>query len=154
MSAPAVLSTRTGGCLCGAVRLSADLTTHDFGACHCEMCRRWTGSSFLAVSVPEANVTWQGAENIARFQSSDWAERATCLKCGSPLFYRITMKGPMAGNMEIPIGLLDDANDLNFTSEIYIDHKPDSYAYSGDRQRMTRKETLAQLGISDEEDLT
>lgn len=154
MSAPTVLSTRKGGCLCGAVRLSAGLTSHEFGACHCEMCRRWTGSALLAISVPEANVTWQGGENIARFQSSDWAERANCRKCGSPLFYHVTLDGPMAGNLAISIGLLDDADGLTFTSEIYIDHKPDSYAYSGDRPRLTRKETLATFGISDEEGLT
>ena len=154
MSGAAILSTRTGGCLCGCVRLSVGLTSHEFGACHCEMCRRWTGSALLGITVPEANVTWQGAENIARFQSSDWAERATCRKCGSPLFYHVTMEGPMAENLEIPVGLFDDANGLTFTNEIYIDHKPDSYAYSGDRPRLTRKETLEKFGISDEEDLT
>lgn len=154
MSAPADLGTRTGGCLCGAVRFSARLTRQEFGACHCEMCRRWTGSALLGISVPEANVIWQGDENIARFQSSDWAERATCRTCGSPLFYHVTMDGPMAGDLEMPVGLFDDASGLTFTNEIYIDHKPDSYAYVGDRPRLTRKETLAKFGISEEEDLT
>lgn len=149
----AVIETRSGGCLCGAVRFDAALTTREFGACHCEMCRRWTGSALLALTVPQANVTWQGAENIARFQSSDWAERAHCARCGTPLWYHVTMDGPMAASLELPIGLFDDAGGLTFGNEIYIDHKPDSFAYAGDRPRLTRRETLARFGISEGEDL-
>jgi hypothetical protein len=141
--------TRQGGCMCGAVRFTATLTTHEFGACHCDMCRRWTGSAMLGLTVPEANVTWQGAENIVKIQSSEWAERATCAKCGSPLYYHVTADGPMAANLEIPIGLFDDASGLTFTNEIYIDHKPDSFAYAGERPRLTRAQALAKFGISE-----
>lgn len=142
---------RHGGCMCGAVRFEAILASHDFGACHCEMCRRWTGSALLGIAVPVANVTWQGADHIAKFQSSAWAERANCAKCGAPLYYHVTMHGPMAANLEMPIGLFDDANGLTFASEIYFDHKPDSFAYQGDRTQLTRAETLAKFGISEGE---
>ncbi|MCW1931160.1 GFA family protein [Pararhodobacter zhoushanensis] len=152
MSAAAVGS-RTGGCLCGSVRFTADLTTLAFGACHCEMCRRWTGSALLGITVPSRNVQWEGDAQIARFQSSDWAERAHCRTCGSALFYHVTADGPHAENLEMPIGLFDDANGLTLSNEIYIDHKPDSFAYTGDHSRHTRKETLAKFGISEEEDL-
>tara|TARA_R110002074_G_scaffold116692_2_gene248201 strand:+ start:584 stop:1030 length:447 start_codon:yes stop_codon:yes gene_type:complete len=148
------MSARSGGCLCGAVRFTATLTSRDFGACHCEMCRRWTGSALLGITVPQDNVQWQGAAQIARFQSSNWAERANCRTCGSPLYYHVTLKGPMSANLEIPVGLFDDANGLTFNSEIYIDHKPDSFAYAGDHPRLTRTETLAKFGLSDKEDLT
>ena len=145
---------RSGGCLCGAVRFDAALTTDEFGACHCEMCRRWTGSALLGITVPAANVTWQGEAAIHRIQSSNWAERANCAECGSPLYYHVTLDGPMAANLEIPIGLFDDASGLRFTNEIFIDHKPDGFSYGGDRPRLTRKETLAKFGLSDKEDLT
>lgn len=139
--------------MCGAVRFSAVLTSHEFGACHCEMCRRWTGSALLGITVPVADVTWQGDDAIAKIQSSDWAERANCAKCGSPLFYHVTMDGPMSNTLELPIGLFDDANGLSFSNEIYIDHKPNSFAYTGDQTRLTRAETLAKFGISEEENL-
>ena len=150
MTAP-ILSTRSGGCLCGAVRFTAGLTKHEFGACHCEMCRRWTGSALLGITVPRGNVAWQGEGSIARFQSSGWAERAHCGTCGSPLYYHFTSDGPMADALEFPIGLFDDANGLTFTNEIFIDHKPDSFAYTGDHPRLTRKQTMAKFGISEEE---
>lgn len=144
-------SIREGGCLCGAVRFSAALPTLEFGACHCEMCRRWTGSALMALSVPQAAVRWKGDEHIARYQSSDWAERAHCRRCGTPLFYHVTADGPMSDELELPVGLLDDPSGLTFSSEIYIDLKPDSFAYAGDRPRLTRRETLAKFGISEED---
>ncbi|WP_240608041.1 GFA family protein [Pararhodobacter oceanensis] len=142
---------RTGGCMCGAVRFSATLTSAEFGACHCEMCRRWTGSALLGITMPMANITWQGAEHIRRMQSSDWAERANCDTCGSALYYHVTLDDPMADNLELCLGALDDASGLSFNREIYIDHKPDSFAYAGERERLTRAQILAQLGISDKE---
>ena len=135
--------------MCGAVRFAAAEVPGHFGACHCEMCRRWTGSALLGITIPRDSVTWQGAENIETLQSSDWAERAWCGKCGSPLYYHVTMEGPMSANIEMPIGLPDEASGLEFRNEIYIDHKPDSFAYAGDRTRMTRKETLAKFGIDE-----
>ncbi len=138
--------------MCGAVRFTARDVPSSFGACHCEMCRRWTGSALLGVTVPRASVDWQGADRIATLQSSDWAERAWCRDCGSPLYYHVTMEGPMTASIEMPIGLFDDASGFDFDNEIYIDHKPDSFAYAGDRTRLTRKETLARFGI-DEGDL-
>ena len=147
MSAPTV-STRTGGCLCGCVRFTADLTTLEFGACHCEMCRRWTGSALLGMSVPTANIVCQGAEHIATRQTSGWAMRAWCKECGSNLYFRVTADGPYAADTELPIGLFDDANGLTLSNEIYIDHKPDSFAYAGDgRKLMTRQDCIEKFSL-------
>lgn len=141
-----VTDTRTGGCLCGAVRFTAQLDRDTFGACHCEMCRRWSGSALLAITVPSANIDWQGAEHIATHQTSDWARRAWCARCGSGLYYAVTVEGPHYGNTEIPIGLFDDANGLKLQHEIFFDQKPDSFAYAGETQKLSRAETLAMFG--------
>ncbi|WP_240620869.1 GFA family protein [Pseudooceanicola lipolyticus] len=141
------MSTRTGQCMCGAVRFSARDVPDTFGACHCEMCRRWTGSALLGITVPVASVEWQGEAHIRTLQSSDWAERAWCQRCGTGLYYHVTLDGPMSANYEIPVGLLDDLSGLEMDSEIYIDHKPHAYAYAGERLRMTRKQILEKIGI-------
>lgn len=143
------MSTRTGQCMCGAVRFSARDVPDTFGACHCEMCRRWTGSALLGITVPVASVEWQGEAHIRTLQSSDWAERAWCQRCGTGLYYHVTLDGPMSANYEIPVGLLDDLSGLEMDSEIYIDHKPHAYAYAGERKRMTRKQILEKFGIED-----
>jgi hypothetical protein len=146
---------RTGGCLCGAVRFSARDVPDRFGACHCEMCRRWTGSALLGVTVPAASVAWAGP--VATRQTSAWAERAWCRDCGSGVWFRVTRPGPHADDVEIPIGLFDDPSGFRFDNEIYIDVKPDSYAYAGEgRRTLTRAECMARyaaqgLGPSGEE---
>lgn len=138
-----MIETRTGRCLCGAVSFEADLTRLEFGACHCEMCRRWTGSALLGITVPTGNIRWQGEVHIATRQTSPWAMRAWCRECGSNLFFRVTSDSEWAGDTELPIGLFDDANGLTMTNEIYIDHKPDSYAYAGEgRKLMTRQDCI------------
>jgi hypothetical protein len=139
---------RSGGCLCGAVRFRAALTGTNFGVCHCQMCRKWTGSALLGITVPAANVEWVGVEHIARRQSSAWGERAWCADCGSALWFRVTVDGPHAGNLELPVGTFDDANGLTMTNEIYIDHKPDSYAFAAtDRQVLTRAQCVEKFPL-------
>ncbi|MCB1362977.1 MAG: GFA family protein [Rhodobacteraceae bacterium] len=130
--------------MCGAVRFTIRDGVTGFGACHCEMCRRWSGSAFLAVSVPRDALVIEGSADIARIQSSDWAERAWCGKCGSNLWYRVTMEGAPE-TVEISLGLLDDTGGLSFDSEIFIDCKSDSFAFEGTKTRetMTRAEVFA-----------
>ena len=143
-----VIETREGGCLCGAVRFKAGLTKREFGACHCEMCRRWTGSALLGMTVPEGNVVWVGEEHIASRQTSAWAMRAWCRECGSNLYFKVTVQNEWSGNVELPIGLFDDANGLTMANEIYIDHKPDSFAYAGEgRKLMTRQDCIEKFSL-------
>ena len=93
--------------MCGAVTLTLRAVPADYGTCHCEMCRRWTGSALLGVTVQQDDVMVGGADNVRTIQSSDWAERAWCDRCGSGLWYRVTAPGPHYGAYEIPIGLLE-----------------------------------------------
>ncbi|WP_374395982.1 GFA family protein [Tabrizicola sp.] len=139
---------RDGGCLCGAVRFKARLTGTKFGVCHCPMCRKWTGLALLGITVPEGNVAWTGLGHVARRQSSPWAERAWCADCGSALWFRVTVNGPYAGNLELPVGTFDDANGLAMANEIYIDFKPDSYAFAGEgRQVLTRAQCVEKFPL-------
>ena len=138
---------RTGGCLCGAVRFSAKNVPVAVGACHCEMCRRWTGSALIGVTVPTGAIAWRGEPAVIR--SSDWAERGFCPRCGSGLWFRVTLEGQWFGNTELPLGIFDDANGFEITNEIYIDHKPDSWAYEGQAERrlLTRAECVEKFGV-------
>jgi hypothetical protein len=139
---------RDGGCLCGAVRFTARLTGTSFGVCHCPMCRKWTGSALLGMTVPAGNVAWTGAEHIARRQSSGWGERAWCRDCGSPVWFRVTVDSPLAGTIELPIGSFDNADGLTMANEIYIDVKPDSYAFAAtDRQVLTRAQCVEKFPL-------
>ena len=140
---------RTGHCLCGAVSFTARLEALNFGVCHCPMCRRWTGSALLGITVDMDDVEWQGTNAVGIYQSSAWAERAFCRFCGSAVYFRVTADTPYLGKIELPIGLFDDPSGLTMTNEIYIDHKPDSYAFAGasDRRQMTRADCIAKFPL-------
>ncbi|MDW4498184.1 GFA family protein [Sulfitobacter sp. D35] len=145
-----MVKNRDGGCMCGAVRFAARNVPDRFGACHCPMCRRWTGSALLGVTIKDGDLDWQGSENIATVQSTDWAERAWCTKCGTNLYFRVTLEGEWSGGTELPIGLFDDPRGMEMSSEIYIDHKPDSFAYAGEgRTTLTRAQCVEKFGVLD-----
>ncbi len=135
--------------MCGAVRFTARDVPTEYGACHCKMCQRWAGSALLAVTVPETGIDWNGVDNIRRIQSSDWAERAWCDKCGAGLWYRVTAEGPHKRDFEVPIGLFDDPDGLRMTREIFIDRKPDAFAFSGTHELLTEAQVLALYGLTD-----
>ena len=137
------MADKTGGCLCGGVRFSArGIETHHH-ACHCGMCRRWSGGPVLAAEVD--GLTFDGVDNLARYESSDWAERGFCRNCGSSLFYHLKPQGLYM----VCVGAFDDPTGFQLTSEIFIDHKPAGYAFAGDHPRLTEAETLARFAPSE-----
>lgn len=134
-----------GHCMCGAVTVEVAKLGDRMNACHCEMCRRWTGSAFVAVHSDAADVTFDGP--VKTIVSSKWATRGWCDNCGSTLFYNLNHNGSYG----IAAGLFDNAASKTLNIEYYVDQKPDGFAYVGDHKRMTEAETLAYFGISEGE---
>ena len=134
----------TGSCVCGAVKFTITTPVTETGACHCSMCRKWSGGVYLAVAVPPDGMEIEGEENLTVYTSSPWAERAFCKICGGNVFYRVTAPGPMQGDMHVGLGALDDANGIALTGELFIDLKPDAYSFAGEgRKQMTEAEVMA-----------
>ncbi len=132
-----------GSCLCGSVHVIAAAMNWKLGACHCEMCRKWTGGPLMNVFCG-TEVEFEGEEHIGIYESSQWAERGFCKKCGSGLFYRIK------GNQQyhIPIGLFENTEEVIFAMQVFIDKKPAYYSFSNDTKTMTEAEIFAKYGPS------
>jgi len=141
---------KTGRCLCGAVSYELAEAPTSYGACHCGMCRRFSGGIELGVQVMPGDITWSGEDSIQTYTSSDWAERGFCRVCGSSLFWRLTMDGPMKGMMSLAAGSLDDLDGMELSHEVYIDHKPAGHAFAGERQRMTEADVMAMVANMDQ----
>lgn len=77
-----------GSCFCGAVAFEIELPTLFCGHCHCSMCRRPHGASFVTwVGVsPQQFSILAGAEQIATYKSSEHGKRMFCRTCGSQMF--------------------------------------------------------------------
>ena len=142
---------KSGQCLCGAVKFTLRGVKPRFWACHCKMCQRWAGSALMTVVVQPDAIEFEGLENVATYQSSDWAERGWCRNCGSNIWYRMTGPGPHQGRRHISVGLLDDPDGLTLGTEIFIDEKSSAFAYAGDTKKLTGAEVIAQFAPKDEE---
>jgi len=136
----ATTTTSSGGCLCGAVRFTAQGVETDYHACHCGMCRRWSGGAPFFSATTES-VAFESTEQLARYASSSWAERGFCRVCGTTLFYFLE---PTQAYM-MSVGAFDDQSPFQLVLEIFIDSKPEGYALAGERPRWTEAETLARL---------
>lgn len=129
----------TGRCLCGAVTFTAEKVETDFETCHCGMCRRWAGSPMFAANVD--GIRFEGGEHLRVYDSSEWAARGFCSKCGSSLFYYLKP----ADRYVMSVGAFDDASAFRMIGEIYIDHKPPGYDFAGNLPKQTEEEFLAKF---------
>lgn len=127
--------TRKGSCLCGAVQVTATPKSNSVGACHCVMCRKWGGGPLLAAECGTA-VSFEGSEQISIYNSSTWAERGFCRKCGTHLFFRLAE----GAHYSIPVGLFDGANEWEFTGQVFIDQKPSFYSFAEKTKNLTKNE--------------
>jgi len=145
------MSERTGGCMCGAVTFTATDVPETFGACHCEMCRRWTGGAFLGFRIAAEDITWKGEAQIRTIQSSDWAERAWCGRCGSALYYRpVSADTPDAGKLTVALGLMDDTTGMRASVELFSDCRLPGLTLDATGPRLTRAEVMERFGIPEE----
>ncbi len=106
--------TRTGGCLCGAVRYTTSWPPLMLGTCHCKHCQRQAGSAFsIVAAVPKDGLTIEGMLTLYEDSSASGnpVYRKFCATCGSPVFTQ-TPGGDAQGMMFIKAGTLDEAKDL------------------------------------------
>jgi hypothetical protein len=129
-----------GGCLCGRVRFSIAKPSHHAIACHCSMCRRWSGGVLFSIDAEHA-VSFDGEEHLVWYRSSDWAERGFCRTCGSGLVYRLTQSGQLI----VSAGALDDQSTLELGTEFFVDEKPAYYAFANDTEKLTGQEVFARF---------
>lgn len=128
-----------GRCLCGAVQFNVSKLGKEAGACHCSMCRTWGGGPLLAVDCGTEVACEAGQEHISVFDSSAWAERGFCGKCGTHLLYRLKDSRQYI----MPVGLFQDEQAFVFDHQIFIDEKPAYYSFANETENMTGAEVFA-----------
>lgn len=131
-------SSLRGSCLCGAVSLRVGHGGRpSMSACHCGICRRWTGGPFMSIECHQAPEI-DGAEHVRTFASSEWAERGFCSRCGTHLFYRFKEGEFYAYSA----GLFDEAGRWPFELQVFIDEKPGNYAFADRTREMTGEDVF------------
>lgn len=128
----------SGQCLCGAVTVNLTGASSTLEICQCNMCRRWGGAFYAALTAEKAAVT--GEDSVTVYKSSAWAERASCGTCGSSLWFRFLP----TGNRSFSAGLFEDAAQLPVEKEIFVDERADWCRIEGEHRRMTGDEIIAE----------
>ncbi len=109
----------TGGCLCGGVRYNYEGDVAKAVYCHCEDCRRTTGSAFnVGVGVKARSLVVDGAPHSFTKRGDSGAEltRHFCASCGSPLF---TTSPKHPDMVYLKGGTLDDPTVVQPGAEIW-----------------------------------
>jgi hypothetical protein len=102
--------TRSGGCVCGAVRFTAVGDPLRVTICHCTWCQRRTGTAFGTEVVFEEKQVEISGEEIGQYrhqsdESGRWLDLAFCRRCGTNLGFTLEM---VRGIRTLPAGAFDD----------------------------------------------
>jgi putative intracellular protease/amidase len=95
-----------GSCLCGAIQYELGAELGAFGYCHCQSCRKASGSAHAAnAPIDRANFRIvYGAELVRQIESTPGKFRAFCARCGSPLYAYLSSQPDV---VRIRLGSLD-----------------------------------------------
>lgn len=111
-----------GSCLCGKVTYEIEGDFENFYLCHCERCRKDTGSAHAAnLFSSTAKLRWlSGQENSKTFNlGSEGHIKSFCTNCGSAL-PNIQMDGKL---LVVPAGSIDSDININPQGHIYYANK-------------------------------
>jgi hypothetical protein len=128
-----------GGCLCGAVRYSAEGDLATATVCHCRDCQKFTGSAFAALlMVPKTTLTIEGPVKTHSGVGGSGLPilRHFCSECGSSIAEE---PGTRPGMAILCVGTLDDPARATPAREIFRDDALPWVHVSGDMPRFAKR---------------
>lgn len=111
-----------GSCLCGKVRYEVRGPALTMYYCHCQMCRKATGSSFatnMQVRAEDFAIV-AGRDVVKAYRSSPDELRNFCGNCGSPIYSEAEHR---RGILSIRCGLLNGDPAIRPAHHIYTAYK-------------------------------
>lgn len=115
-------SSHSGSCLCGKTRFEVHGEFESFFLCHCDYCRKDTGSAHAAnLFSSSARLHWiSGEDNVRTFDlPSTRHSKSFCASCGSAL-PKLQMNGTV---LVVPAGSLDCDVTIRPTAHIFVASK-------------------------------
>jgi hypothetical protein len=116
-----------GSCLCGGVRFEIDQAVGPFEICHCNRCRKVSGSSGMAaIGVRTRDYRLLCGDALIRVYDAPVLNEPPayrchfCSTCGSP----VPDPHPSGDWFEIPAGLLDDDPGIKPDKHIFVELLP------------------------------
>ena len=137
-----------GSCLCGSIRYTIEGELSDFGYCHCQSCRKASGTAHAAnASVDRSRFRLNDPDGyLNEYESSPGKVRAFCSQCGSPLFAFLTVSPDL---VRIRMGTLDTPFEKTARAHTWVSEKAPWHLIEGNLPQFDQwadKDTLLQLG--------
>ena len=112
----------SGGCLCGGVRYEVTGPFLRAGHCHCERCRRHSGTSVCTQGrvLEEHFRLVKGGNLLRNYRSAGHAAKVFCTRCGSSLFGGTWPEGP---EVSIRFGSLDGDPGIRPQCHTFVDSR-------------------------------
>jgi len=108
---------RGGGCRCGAIRYLAEGDPLWVAHCHCESCRRATGTALVTYAgYAHSQVTFTEGRP-AGYASSPGVVRSFCATCGTPIAYQ---GDRWSEEIHLLLCTLDDPESLEPQGHVYV----------------------------------
>lgn len=114
----------TGQCLCGAVKYTVSAPPRIMSQCHCDDCRRATGTGHASNAFFKKNaVHITGVTNtyVSVADNGSSVTRYFCSVCGSLLFGALSKRKNL---LAIAVGTLDDSSWFKPDAIVYCKRKP------------------------------
>ena len=116
-----------GSCLCGSVRFEIDRAVGPAEYCHCNRCRKVSGSSaLLMIRVDTKDYRFVSGGEFVKSYAAPVLYRppayrsSFCSKCGSP----VPVPVPDGESLEIPAGAFDDDPGIRADKHIFVEFTP------------------------------
>ena len=110
----------TGHCYCGAVKFEITGESDWVGHCHCESCRRQSGSVMTTFAGFKPGQVIFTAAMPKRFSTDDGVTRSFCEHCGSPVAYETSDR---PDEIHLQLGLFDDPERLAPQDHSFLEEK-------------------------------
>ena len=110
----------SGHCYCGAVKFEILGDSDWVGHCHCESCRRHSGSAMTTFAgFKQDQVIYTGAMPN-RYSPGNGVTRSFCGQCGSPIAYE---NADTPDDIHLQLGLFDDLESLVPQDHSFLEEK-------------------------------
>jgi hypothetical protein len=118
---PEIMSTTTlsGSCLCGAVTYTVTGEERRFFHCHCQRCRKASGTGHASNLFVKGELRWNSGEDQVttyRLPDAEHFSNTFCRTCGS----RVPRFVESFGVAFIPAGSLDDEPELQPQARVFV----------------------------------
>jgi ubiquinone/menaquinone biosynthesis C-methylase UbiE len=142
----------TGSCACGAISWTSTSAPTLANNCHCETCRKISGSPYITfLHLPASDVTFTpslSSLQVKTYTASPHAERTFCRECGSTLTFKYHLMPDVIG---VAIGTVDEGKSTASLKgigrkHIWVSRKPEWYNIPDDGlERQERMEGVESL---------